>query len=180
MDKKTNMMSCLIPRLDKLHLSRIHLLTSKISHVCQEICDIKERRTPKSNSAKRTYTRTILDEGWTDQNYAQEPDSNSSAKEGSDGEDGWGDTCSFHNRLCLHEPNNPNIPSHHAPIPPSPNPPPSESTLEPPGDLSPSPASRIVTLTPSSLAKLERKACSTALSLSVHISPSSPCAARNM
>ena len=77
------------------------------------------------------------------------------------------------------EPNNLDTPSHHAPIPPFPNPAPSESTLEPPRDLSPSPASRIVTLTPSLPKKLERKACSAALSLLVHISPSGPCAAWN-
>ena len=44
----------------------------------------------------------------------------------------------------------------------------------------PSPASRIVTSTPSLLLKLERKACSAALSSWVHISPSSPCAAWNV
>ena len=71
-------------------------------------------------------------------------------------------------------------PSHHVPIPPFLNPALSESIPEPPGDLSPSPASRIVTETPSSLSKLERKACSTALSSSVHISPSSPCTAWNV
>ena len=118
-----------------------------------------------------------MDEGRTSQNYTQELDSNNSAKEGSNGEDGWGETCSFHSKLCHHKPNNPNIPLHHAPTPPSPNPLPSESIQEPPGDLSPSLASRIVTLTPSSLEKLERKACNAALSLSVHISPSGPCAA---
>ena len=161
-------------------LSQTHLLKSKISHICQEICDIKERRQPKSNSSKQNYTSTLLDEGQTNQNCTQELDSNSSSKEGSSGGDDWGETCSSHSRLCHHEPNNPDTPSHHAPIPPSPNLLPSESTREPPGDLSPSPASRIVTSNPSSPAKLERKACSTALSLSVHTSPSGPCTAWNI
>ena len=161
-------------------MSWTHLLISKISHVCQEICDIKGRREPKSNLANQNYTNTGLDEGQTDRNYTWELDSNSSAKEGSDGEDGWGEICSSHSRICHHEPNKPDIPSHHASIPPSLNPPLSESTLEPPGDLSPSPVSRIVTLIPSLPRKLERKACSAALSLSVHISPSSPCAAWNV
>ena len=158
----------------------MNTLTTKISHICQEICDIKGRRRPKSNSATQNYTSTILDEGQTDQNYTREPNSNSSAKEGSNGKDDWGDTCSSHSRLCHHEPNNPDTPLHHAPIPPSPNPLPSESTLEPPGDLSPSPASRIVTSTPSSLVKLERKACNTALSSLVHTSLSGPCTAWNI
>ena len=94
--------------------------------------------------------------------------------------DGLGETYSFHSKLHHHEPNNPGTPSHHAPVPPSPNPVPSESSLEPPGDLSPSPASKIVTETPSSLAKVERKACSAALSSSVHTSPSGPCATWNV
>ena len=58
--------------------------------------------------------------------------------------------------------------------------PPSESIQEPPGDLSPSPASRIVTLIPSLLSKLAWKACNAALSSSVHTSPSGPCAAWNI
>ena len=164
----------------KSSLSRIQFLTSKISHICQEICDIKSKRKPASNSAIQNYTSTILDEGRTSQNYTQEQDSSSSAKEGSAGEGDWDDTCSFHSKLCHHEPNNPDIPLHHAPIPPSLNPLPSESILEPPGDLSPSPASRIVTLTPSSLIKLEWKACSTALSSLVHTSPSGHCATWNI
>ena len=121
-----------------------------------------------------------MDEGWTSQNYTQEQDSNSSAKEDSDGEGGGDDTCSFHSQLCCHEPNNPDIPLHHAPIPPSPNPLPSGSIQELPGDLSPSPTSRIETLTPSSPMKLEKKACNTALSSSVHTSPSGPCATWNI
>ena len=156
------------------------MLTSKISHICQEIHDIKSRRKPKSNSAGQNYTSTILNKGWTSQNYTRELDSSNSAKEGSNGEDGWGETCSSHSTLHHHEPNNPDTPSHHAPFSPSPYPPPSESILEPPGDLSPSPASRIVTETPSLLLKLERKACSTALSSLVHISPSGPCAIWNI
>ena len=129
-------------------MSRIQFLTSKISHICQEICDIKSRKKPPSNIAIRNYTNTGLDEGQTDQNYTLELDSSNSAKESSDGEDGWDGTCSSHSTLCPPEPNNPDIPSHHAPTPPSPNPLPSESNLEPPGDLSPSPASRIATLSP--------------------------------
>ena len=115
-----------------------------------------------------------------DQNYTLERDSSNSAKEGSDDEDGWGGTCSSRSTPHPPEPNNPYIPSHHAPTPPSPNPPPSESIREPPGDLSPSPTSRIGTLTPSLLVLWERKACSTALSSSVHTSPSGPCAAWNV
>ena len=132
-------------------MSRIRLLTSKISHVRQEICDIKSAREPKSNLFKPNYTITSLDEGQKDQNCTQELGSNNSAKEDTDDRDGWGGTYSVHSTLCPHEPNNPDSSSHHAPIPPSPNPPPSESNLEPPGDLSPSPASRIVTSTPSLL-----------------------------
>ena len=161
-------------------MSRIQLLTSKISHICQEICDIKSARKPKSNLMQGTNTNTKKDEGQTDQNYTLELDNNSSANKGSDGEDGWDDTCSFHSKLCHHESNNLNNLSRHAPAPPSLNPAPSESILEPPGDLSPSPASKIVTVTPSLLSKLARKACSTALSSLVHTSPSGPCAAWNV
>ena len=139
------------PRPTKVCLSQIHLLISKISHICQEIHDIKSRRKPKSNSAGQNYTSTILDKGQTSQNYTQEPDSSNSAKEGSNGEDGWGETCSSCSTLHHSEPNNPNTPSCHAPIPPSPNLAPSESIQEPPGDLSPSPTSRIGTLIPSLL-----------------------------
>ena len=32
-------------------MSQIQMLTSKISHTCQEICDIKSRRKPQSNLA---------------------------------------------------------------------------------------------------------------------------------
>ena len=161
-------------------VSRIQNLTSKISHICQEIRDIKSRKQPQTNIAIRNYINTGLAEGQTNRNYTREPDSNNSAKEGSDGVDGLGGTYSFHSKLHHREPNNPDTPSRHAPTPPSPNPAPSESSLEPPGDLSPSPASRIVTETPSSLAKEERKACNAALSSSVHTSPSGPCAAWNV
>ena len=161
-------------------MSRTHLLISKISHVCQEICDIKQARKPKSYSMKPNYTNTSLDEGWKDWNYTQEPGSNNSAKEDSGDEDDWGGTYSAHSTLCCCEPNNPDNPSHHAPIPPSLNLLPSENIQEPPGDLSPSPASRIVTSTPSLLTKLERKACNAALSSLDHISPSGPCATWNV
>ena len=127
-----------------------------------------------------SYTNTGLDKGQKDQNYTQDPDSSNSAKEGSNDGDGLGGTYSFHSTLCHREPINPSNPSHHDPIPPSLNPTPSESIQEPPGDLSPSPASKIATLTPSSLTKLERRACNAALSSSVHISPSGPCAAWNV
>ena len=80
----------------------------------------------------------------------REPNSSSSAKEGSDDRDDLGATYSIHSRLYPREPSNPDNSSHHAPIPPSLNPPPFGSTPEPPGNLSPSPASRIVTLIPSS------------------------------
>ena len=152
----------------------------KDTHVCQEICDIKEARKPKSNLFKPNYIITSLDEGRKDRNCTEEPGSNNSAKEDTGDKDDWGDTYSSHSTLCPHEPSNLDNPSHHAPIPPSPNPLPSESIQEPPGDISPSPASRIVTLTPSLLIKLERKACSAALSSSVHINPSGPCAAWNI
>src|ERR1700743_3218888 len=97
------------------------------------------------------YTSTHSDEGQTNQKSTRELGNNSSAKEGSNDEDGLGDTYSSRSTQYHHEPNNPDNSSHHAPIPPSPNQPPSESILEPPGDLSPSPASRIGTSTPSSL-----------------------------
>ena len=121
-----------------------------------------------------------MDEGQTDLNYSWEPKNNSSSKEGSSNKDGWDDTCSSHSKICHHEPNNLDTPSHHAPIPPSPSLVPSESILEPPGDLTPSPASKIETETPSLPPKLERKACSAALSSLDQISPSSPCATWNV
>ena len=132
-------------------VSRIQLLTSKISHICQEICDIKSRRRPQTNIAIQNYTNTGLVEEQTSPNYTRAPDSNNFAKEGSDDEDGLGETYSSHSKQCHCAPNSPDTPSHRAPSLPSPNPPPSESILKPPGDLSPSPASKIVTLSPSSL-----------------------------
>ena len=130
-------------------VSQIQLLTLKISHICQEICDIKSTRKPKSNLLWGTNSITSLNKEQKDRNCTQELVSNNSAKENIDGRDGWGGTYSSHSTLCPHEPNNPDSSSHHAPIPSSPNLPPSESILEPPGDLSPSPASKIVALTPS-------------------------------
>ena len=159
-------------------LSQTHLLISKISHICQEIHDIKRRQKP--TSIGKTSNNTIMDKGQTNLDCTQEQDNNSSAKEGSGDVDGWDETYSSHSRLCHHEPNNPCIPSHHAPSLPFPNPGPSENSPEPPGDRSPSPASKIETETPSSPKKLERKACSAALSSSVHTSPSGPCAAWNV
>ena len=152
-----------------------------ISHTCQEIHDIKKRRRPKSIAKIHNYTNTIRDEGKkTSQNCTQVPDSNSSARESINDEDGSGDTYSLGSKLYHCEPNSPDTPSHHAPTPPSLNPAPSESTPMLPGDLFPSPASRIETATPSSPSKLARKACNTALSTLVHTSPSSPCAAWNV
>ena len=123
------------------------LLTSKISHVCQEICDIKKGRKPLSIG--KTNTNTEKDEGQTNLNCTQEQDNSNSAKEGSGDEDGLGETYSSHSKQCHREPNNLAIPSHHAPSLPSPSPAPSGSTLLPPAILSPSPTSRIGTLTPS-------------------------------
>ena len=77
-----------------------HTYLSQRYHTCQEICDIKSRSKPKSNSSTQNYSNTILDEGQTDQNYTLEQDSSNSAKEGSNGKDGSGDTCSFHSKLC--------------------------------------------------------------------------------
>ena len=85
----------------RLVVSQIHLLISKISHVCQEICDIKEAREPKSNLLRPNYTNTSLDEGQRDWSYTQEPGSNNSAKEDISDEDGWGDTYSWGSTLCL-------------------------------------------------------------------------------
>ena len=121
-----------------------------------------------------------MDEGRKDQNCTQELGSNNSAKEDTGNGDDWGGTYSSHSTLFPHEPSSPDNPSHHASTPPSLNSPPSGSIQEPPGDLSPSPTSKIETSTPSSLVKLERKACNAALSSSVHISPSGPCAAWNV
>ena len=132
-------------------VSQIQLLTSKISHICQEIRDIKSARKPKSNSLPQNYANTFLDKGRKGQKNTQGPNSNCFATEGSDGGDDLGDTYSSRSTQHHHEPSNPNTPSRHAPSPPSPNPLPPESILEPPGDLSPSPASRIATLSPSSL-----------------------------
>ena len=60
-----------------VRLSRIQLLTSKISHICQEIHDIKSAKKLKSNSLPQTYTNTHLDEGWKDQMSIWEPNSSS-------------------------------------------------------------------------------------------------------
>ena len=128
-----------------------HSFSPQKYHTCQEIRDIKSKRKPQSNLASQNYVNTGLDKVQTDQNYTPEQDSNNSAKEGSDDGDGWGETYSSHSKLHHREPNNPDTPSHHAPIPPSLNGLPSESIQEPPGDLSPSPTSRIGTSTPSSL-----------------------------
>ena len=70
-----------------MDLSQIHLLISKISHVCQEIHDIKEARKPKSNLFKPNYIITSLDEGRKDWNCTQEPGSNNSVKEDISDED---------------------------------------------------------------------------------------------
>ena len=131
-------------------MSPTHLLISKISHTCQEICDIKRTRKPKSivkaNNVK------IMDEGeMTDQKETPEPDSNSFARGDSNDGDGSDGTYSSHSILCPHEPSNLCTPSHHAPSLPSPSPAPFGSTLSPPGDRSPTPASKITTLTPASL-----------------------------
>ena len=74
-------------------LSRIQLLTSKISHICQEIRDIKNAKKPKPNSLSQNYTNTNLDEGRKDQTNIWEPNSSSFAMEGNDDGDGLGDTC---------------------------------------------------------------------------------------
>ena len=83
-----------------------------------------------------------MDEGdKTDPKKTQEPSSKNSAKEGSNDEGGLGDTYFSHSKKYHCEPNNLDTPSHNGPTPPSLNPAPSESTLEPPGDISPSPVS---------------------------------------
>ena len=53
-------------------VSRIQFLTSKISHICQEIHDIKDWRRPQTNIAIRNYTNTGLVEEQTNRNYTQE------------------------------------------------------------------------------------------------------------
>ena len=95
-------------------MSRIQLLTS-ISHICQEICDIKSRRRPQSNLANRNYVNTGLDKELTNPKHTLEQGNSSSAKEGSDDGDGWDGTYSSRSKLHPPEPNNPYIPSHHAP-----------------------------------------------------------------
>ena len=99
----------------------------KDTHVCQEICDIKEARKPKSNLFKPNYIITSLDEGRKDRNCTQEQGSNNSAEANSGDEGDWGGTYFSHSTLCHHEPSNPNNSSHHAPTPPSLNPLPSGS-----------------------------------------------------
>ena len=79
-------------------VSRIQLLTSKISHICQEIRDIKSRRRPQTNIAIQDYTNTGLAEEQTNPNYTQARDNSNSAKEGSGDEDGLGETYSFHSK----------------------------------------------------------------------------------
>ena len=113
-------------------LSQTHLLISKISHVCQETHDIERSREPKSIEQANTIT-TMEVGNKTSPKRTQGPSTNSSAKEGSSDEGGSGDTYFSHSKQYHHEPSNHDTPSHHAPIPPSPNPAPSESTLEPPG-----------------------------------------------
>ena len=130
-------------------LSRIQLLTTKISHICQEIHDIKRARKPKSNSLAKKITNTCMDEGRKGQKSTQEPNSNSFATEDNNDGDGSDGTYSSHSKQCHHEPSNLDIPSHHALSPPSLSPGPSGSTPTPPANLSPSPTSRIGTLTPS-------------------------------
>ena len=100
----------LIPIAEECLMSQTHLLISKISNVCQEMCDIKDARKLKSNSFIQNYINTSLDKGKKDLNYTQEPDSNNSAKEGSD-EGDWDGTYSSHSKLCHREPSNPNNPS---------------------------------------------------------------------
>ena len=140
----------IFPMKDMWYLSRIRLLTSKISHICQEICDIRDARKAKSNLLWGTSTSTLLNEAQTNQTSTREPNSSSSAKEGSDDEGGWDETCSSHSKLCHHEPNNLSNSSHYAPSLPSPSPTPSGSTPSPPATPPPSPISRIGTSTPSS------------------------------
>ena len=72
-------------------LSQIQKLTSKISHICQEICDIKSRRKPQSNLAIQNYTSTGLDKEPTNLNYTLEQGNSNSAKEGSNVSGNW--TC---------------------------------------------------------------------------------------
>ena len=89
-------------------MSQTQLLTSKISHICQEIHDIKSVRKPKSNLSIQNYVNTGLDEGQKDQTSIREPSSNSFAMEGNNDGDGSGGTYSSHSTLCPHEPSNPN------------------------------------------------------------------------
>src|ERR1700743_585376 len=131
-------------------VSQIQFLTSKISHICQEICDIKSKKKPQSHLMDSNYVNACRDRERTGQNYTREPDSNNSAKEGSGDEGGWDETCSSHSKLCHHEPNNLDNSSHHVPSLPSPSPTLSGNTPLPPAILSPSPTSKIGTSTPSS------------------------------
>ena len=91
-------------------VSRIQFLTSKISHICREIHDIKSTKETKSNLLRGTSTSTLFDEAQTNRNYTREPDNSNSAKEGSDGADGLGETYSSHSKLHHREPNNPGTP----------------------------------------------------------------------
>ena len=50
-------------------MSQIQLLTSKISHICQEIRDIKTWGKPQTNIAIQNYTNTGLVEEQTNPNY---------------------------------------------------------------------------------------------------------------
>ena len=84
--------------------------------------------------AIQNYTNTGLVEGQTNPDYTREQGNNSSAKEDTGDGDDWGGTYSSHSTLSPHEPSNPDNPSRHAPTPPSLNPLPSGSILEPPGN----------------------------------------------
>ena len=92
------------PSLLPEKVSRIHLLTSKISHICQEIRDIKEARKPKSNLLRPNYTNTSLDEGRKGQKNIQEPNNSSFAMEDNNDGDGLGDTYSSCSKQCHPEP----------------------------------------------------------------------------
>ena len=95
-------------------------LISNISHIYQEIYDIKRKTKPRSIANSNKYTKVHLELGnKTNPSYTLEQDSSNSAKMDNGGRDGLGDICSSHNIPHHHSPNNPDNSLHHAPAPPS-------------------------------------------------------------
>ena len=108
------------------HLSWMHLLVSKISHICQEICDIKDSRKKQLNFTSIQEGLANSTEGPIDtgdlgtkkDHHTVEP---SNSRKDTCSRDDWDGTYSTHSILCPHSFRNPYTPAHHAPAPHSQN-----------------------------------------------------------